>query len=437
MKICFKRGLCVLLCMAVLMSLAFCFTACGEKADVMMTLGDHTMTENQFLFLLSRAKAAYESAGMTVKDWETLISLDGTTYDQYVRQQVLQEAKLMLAGVALFEEEGLRLPDATMEAIETDIKELIEYHGEGSKSTLNGILSAYGFNVNMLKEQYIFEAKYEYIQTYLYGENGSKLAATATQEYLNDHAVAFKQLLIRSYAYVYQTDLNGDEIYYLTDENDGQTNNIAYDTINGNTRNDEFGKVITDKNGDKVYYLANGDIAYDKEKGVRAITYDKSGNPVTRVFTSEELAENLEIAQGIVNSVAKGDYKAFETAISEYADSGDDRFMGSDGHCFLYTTGDNGYDYLNDIADKLAEAEMGEVCIVNSDFGYNVVMKYEIPANATSNSEYKDWFTDLNTRVVQYLFYKKCKDKIDAVKVDEAVFAAVPKMGEVSPNYNY
>ncbi len=437
MKLIFKRTLCLVLCVAVLMSLSFCFTACGEKATVMMTLGDQTMTENQFLFLLSRAKAAYESAGMTIKDWDTYIDLNETTYDTYVRQQVLQEAKLMMAGVALFEEEGLRLPDATLDAIETDIEELIEYHGEGSKSAFNSILAAYGFNVNMLKEQYIFEAKYEYIQTYLYGEKGSKLAATATQEYLNGHAVAFKQLLIRSYAYVYETDLNGDEIYYLTNENNGQTNNIAYDTINGYTRTDEFGEVIKDKNGDKIYYLANGDIAYDKEKGVRAVTYDKSGNPVTRVFGSEELAENLEIAQGIVNSVNIGDYKAFEAAVSEYVDSDDDRFLGSDGYCFLYTTGDNGYDYLNDIADKLVEAEVGEVCIVNSDFGYNVVMKCEIPSDATSNSEYKDWFSDLNTRVVQYLFYNKCKDRIEAVKVDEAVFATVPKMGEVSPNYNY
>lgn len=437
MKIFLKRALSLLLCVTVLLSLSFCFTACGEKAQVMMTLGDITMTENQFQFLLSRAKAAYESAGLTVKDWETYISLDGTTYDQYVRQQVLQEAKLMMAGVALFEEEGLRLPDETMEAIETDIEELIEYHGEGSKSELNSILSAYGFNVNMLKEQYIFEAKYAYIQTYLYGEDGSKLAATATQEYLNDHAVAFKQLLIRSYKYVYATDLNGDEIYYLTDENNGQTNNVAYDTINGYTRTDEFGEVITDKNGDKIYYLANGDIAYDKENGVRAVTYDTSGNPVTEVFDSEALAENLEIAQGIVNSVNAGDFKAFETAISEYGDSGDDRFLANDDYCFLYTTGDNGYDYLNDIADKLAEAEVGEVCIVNSDFGYNVVMKYEIPADATSNSAYDDWFSDLSERVVQYLFYNKCKDKIEAVTVDETIFAAQPKMGEISPNYNY
>lgn len=437
MKTFLKRAISLCLCAALLLALSFCFTACGTESRTLLTLGDQTMTENQFRFLLSRAKAAYESAGLTVEDWGTLISLDGTTYDEYVRQQVLQEAKLMLAGVALFEKEGLQLPDATLEAIETDIDELIEYHGEGSKSTFNSLLSAYGFNVDMLKEQYIFEAKYEYIQTYLYGEDGSKLASSATQEYLDGHAVAFKQLLIRAYAYVYETDLNGDEIYYLTDENNGQTNNIAYDTINGYTRTDEYDKVITDANGDKVYYLPDGKIAYDKEKGVRAIKLDTDGNPVTEQYTSEELTENLEIAQSIISSVNAGDFTAFETAVREYTDSDDDRFLGDGDYCFLYTTGDNGYDYLNDIADALAELEVGDMTIVNSEFGYNVVMKYAIPSDATSNSEYDYWFSDLNQRVVQYLFYNKCKDMIESVTVDETVFSELPTMTQVSPNYSY
>jgi len=437
MKIIMKRVLCLALCVAMLLSLSLCFSSCGKESRVLLSYGDLTITENQFEFLLSRAKANYEKAGFSVDDWDTKIDLNETTYDIYVRQLVLREAKLMLAGLYLFEKEGLRLPDETVKAIETDISELIEYHGEGSKSSLNSILSAYGFNVSMLKEQYLLEAKYEYLQTYYYGENGSKLASTATQEYLESNAVAFKQLLIRSYAYVYATDTNGDEIYYLTDENDGQTNNIAYDTVVGSIRQDEFGKPITDKNGDKIYYLANGDIAYDKEKGVRAVTYDKFGNPVTRNFTKEELAENREIAEGILNAVKKGDFAAFEAAVSEYADSGDERFLGDGEHCFLYTTGDNGYDYLNDIADQLAEAEVGETRLISSEYGYNVVMKYEIPEDATSNDAYKDWFSELNARVVQYLFNQKCLDIVEAVEVDETVFSEIPPMSKINANYSY
>ena len=97
MKTFTKRLLCLLLSMVMLLTLVISTASCAAEAKVMMTLGNHSMTENQFLFLLSRAKAAYEHSGFTVKDWDTYIDLNGTTYDIYVRQQVLQEAKLMLA----------------------------------------------------------------------------------------------------------------------------------------------------------------------------------------------------------------------------------------------------------------------------------------------------------------------------------------------------
>ena len=55
-------------------------------------------------------------------------------------------------------------------------------------------------------------------------------------------------------------------------------------------------------------------------------------------------------------------------------------------YCFLYTTGDNDYDYLNDIADVLAESEEGVVRMVSSEYGYNVVMKYPFPADVDATN---------------------------------------------------
>lgn len=440
MKIICKTALCLLLCVAMLGGAIIGLTSCGKSSPTLMTLDDITVTQAQYTFLLCRAKAAYEQAGFTVKDWDTKIDLDGTTYDQYVRQQVLAETKLMMAGVALFEKEGLSLPKSTTDAIDNEIKEFIEYHGEGSKSAFNTLLATYGFNADMLREQYIFEAKYEYMKDYLYGEDGSKIAATAKQEYLNRNGVAFKQLLIRAYRYVYETDTNGDEVYYLADANNGKTNNIAYNAKVGVSRTDEFGKTLTDKNGDTIYYLANGKIAYDKENGVRAITFDATGNPVTKALSKDELTENLGIAEDLKSSVEARDFLGFEAAVAEYTDSGDDTFMGSGELCFLYTTGDNNYDYLNDIADELAEAEVGEIRIINSEYGYNVVMKYDIPENAVSNTAYAEWFSEapsLSTRVLQYLFSNKCKDLLESVVVDNDVFVTCPNIADVSANYKY
>lgn len=435
-KIC-KIAVCLVLCVAMLTGMASLMSSCGESSPVLMSLNGINFTQAQYTFLLSRAKAAYEQAGFKISDWDTKIDLSGTTYDQYVRQQVLAEAKLMLAGVALFEKEGLSLPQSTLDAINKEISELIEYHGEGSKSAFNNLLSAYGFNADMLKEQYIFEAKYEYMQNYLYGADGSKLATSAKQEYLELNGIAFKQLLIRAYRYVYETDLNGDEVYYLADANDGQANNIAYDSMAGNSRTDEYGAVIKDKNGDTIYYLSDGRIAYDKEKGLRVMTFASTGAPVTEMLSKDELTENLEIAESIKSSVAAEDFLGFEAAINEYIDSGEDKFSGSGELCFLYTTGDNGYDYLNDIADKLAEAKVGDICVISSDYGYNVVMKYNIPENAVADTAYTEWFSDLSDRVIQYLFSNQCKTLVEAVVIDNDVFAACPNIANVSANYKY
>ena len=244
-------------------------------------------------------------------------------------------------------------------------------------------------------------------------------------------------MLIRAFDYVYETDLNGDEIYYLVGENNAKVNNISYDVINGNTRTDEFGKTITDKNGDDVYYLPNGSIAYDREKGVRSVVYDANGVAKTKKYSAEELAEHKAAAEEMMASVAKGDYAAFEALMEEYQISGDDAFVTDGTYCFLYTTGDNDYDYLNDIADVLAKAEEGEMRMVTSEYGYNVVMKYPIPEDAVTNTAYEDWFGDLTSRVTAKLFHTKCTPYMDKVAVSNEVFKNLPSMKQVGTNYDY
>jgi hypothetical protein len=413
-------------------------TACSKKGETLLELNGQTITANQYQLLLARVKGSLAHAGYSVDSstfWDMVIDSEGNTYDEYFRNAALNDAKRYLAAAALFEEEGLVLPQSYKDSIEEDIQEYIR--DAGSKSALNSRLSAYGVNVDMLRDLYLLEAKYAYLQAYLYGAEGEKIAANVRLDYLNEHAVCFKQVLIRAFDYVYEKDLNGDEIYYLVGENNAKINNIAYDTIGGNPRIDEFGKTITDKNGDVVYYLENGAIAYNKEKGVRSVVYDEKGIAKTEKYSSEELAEHKAAAEEMMASVAKGDYAAFEALMEEYQVSGDDAFVTDGTYCFLYTTGDNDYDYLNDIADVLAKAEEGEMRMVNSEYGYNVVMKYPIPEDAVTNTAYEDWFGDLTDRVTAKLFHNKCAPYMEKVAVSNEVFKALPSMKQVGTNYDY
>ncbi len=426
------------LCLGVAIGSVTAFSACA-KAEPIATLDGHEISVNMYQFMLSRVKGTLARNGYSVNSrdfWTTVVDSDNTTYEEFFRQTAVSNVRAYLAALALFEEEGLKLPQSEYDRIDEEIDDFLSE--AGSKSALNANLSAYGINADMLRDIYIIEAKFEYVQDYLYGANGSKVAAQVRQEYLENNAVAFRHVLIRSFEYVYETDANGDDIYFLPTENNAKVNNIAYDRTAGTVRLDEYGKTIQDKNGENVYYLPSGHIAYDKENGVRAQTFDADGFAVTEKLSSEELAENKAAAEEILAAVEAGDYAAFEALLEEYAIDEEDYFE-TDGELgFLYITGDNGADYLNDIADALALCKEGEVRnIYSSEYGYNVVMRYPIPSDAVTNSDYEEWFTDLVDRVVAQLFHDKCQPYMDKVKVDEELFASLPPMIEVGTNYYY
>ena len=432
-----RRLVSVLLCL-VLLAGAVSLTACGSKSPVLMKLDGQAITANQFQFMLSRLKGNMGYLGYNVTNasfWNTIIDDQNNTYDSYFRNAVLEDARRYLAAQVIFEEKGLTLPQSYLDQIDEDIEEYTR--DAGSKSALNSQLSAYGFNVDMLREFYIMEAKYDYLQIVIYGADGELLAPEARMAYLSEHVVGFKQVLIRSFDYVYETDLNGDVIYYRPTENNAKVNNIAYDKELGEARLDEHGKTVVDKNGDTVYYLPDGKIAYDKENGVRAMVYDENGDLKTVKYSAEVLAQHKADAEELLATVAKGDYAAFEALLEEYEVSGNEAFVTDGSYCFLYTTGDNSYDYLNDIADALAEAEEGELRMISSEYGYNVVMKYPIPSDAVTNTAYEEWFSDLTDRIVAKQFHTLCKPYMERVTVDNDVYAAVPAMKDIAINTYY
>lgn len=432
-----RRALTVLLCLGLLLG-ALGMTACANKGTPLLTLDDHTISVNQYQFLLSRVKGSLGYAGYNVESssfWDMIIDENNTTYDAYFKNAALDDARRYLAALAMFEERGLSLPRETLDKIDQEIEDYIEE--AGGKSALNSKLGSYGINVDMLKDLYIMEAKYAYLKDTVYGPNGELLAAEARLAYVKEHGVAFRQVLIRAFDYVYEKDLNGDDIYYLPNENNSKVSNIAYDKEAGDVRLDEFGKIVTDKNGNDVYYLPNGKIAYDKVNGVRSYTYDEKGQIKTEKYSAEVLAEHKAAAEEIMISIEKGDYLAFEALLEEYEVSGDDAFV-TDGELgFLYTTGDNSYDYLNDIADALAACDEGEIRMISSEYGYNVVMKYAIPDDAITNADYKDWFGDLTTRVIAKQFHTLCKPYMEKVQLYEEAFASLPSMKEVASNLDY
>lgn len=444
MKNRFRRLLLLALC-ALLMLAAVGCSSTPDLGEPLLTLEGQAVSENMIQLLMARVKGNLQLSGYTVSQdsfWEQIVGLDGMRYDEYTRQLVIATAKEYLAAAVLFEERGLTLPQKKLDEIDAELEEMIQ--AAGSKAQLNQTLAGYGANLDILRALYVLEAKVAALRLDLYGTDGALISEAAQQQYLEKEGIAFRRLLLRSQCYKYVKDQNGDEIYYL-DNNDGKTNTIAYDKVNGSTRRDKDGEIIKDSNGDEVYYTSTGSIAYDKENGKRAFENDKNGDPVLESFSAEILAAHRKEAGELLERLENAGAAEFEAVLAEYAAKGDEYSAESD-LCFLYKS-DNGTEEMSDLADVLQwrptdtggqeAVKPGDIVSLETENGIYILMRYDLPADATSNSTYSAWFTELPERVAVWLFSQECAPYVERVQLDEERYAALPSMAEIGINTRY
>lgn len=434
----------VLLCIALL---ATALVGCSGSADLgtpIMTLEGQSVTENMVQLLMARMKGNLQLSGYTVSSdafWSRITELDGTNYDVYTRNIALRTMQEYLAASVMFDELGYKLSQSEQDKIDEDIDEMI--NDFGSKSSLNADLAQFGANVDILRALYVLEAKYAALQDKLYGEDGSLITSGVKQQYLDENAIAFRRLLIRSSHYVYEKDANGDVIYYR-ENNEAKVNAIAYDTVKGQTRLKD-GKTVVDANGDAIYYTETGKIAYDTENGKPAYVMDADGNPTSEACTEEELEQNYNLAEKLLSEIQEGGAAAFEAILLEY-EGQENMYTADTDLCFVYRT-DNSAQELSDIADALlekkdevgvvSETKPGDVVLLDTDQGVYILMRYAVPTDAATNSTYTMWFTELGERIANQMYQDELSAYVKRVTTDEAVVATLPSMKDVQINTRY
>ena len=429
-----KRVLLITMCCILLIP---CLAGCAQKGKTFMELDGEKMSVNTYMLFLSRVKGTLASSAnfgaSALRDsfWDTVMSSDGvTTYNDHYTQMVLDSAKTYLAASYLFEKEGLKLDDATKKEIESAMDTLVSSDGEGSKTALNSKLAEFGANYAVLKDAYEIEAKIAALNEHLYGENGSKISANVIEEYYQNTYVKFKHVFLYTYAIIYETDDNGDEIYYTSD------GRIAYDTER-NQKTDANGDPVKDKNGDIIYVKRDGSIAYDTESGERKAALDDKGYAMTREYTTDELRELSDMAQIIMESAVEGDEKIFDSLVEKYnEDAGMDEYSGG-----YYLTKDTAYD-SPEVLEALFEMSEGEIRQVRSDYGIHIVMKYKLDEGGYAKSGNAAFFVDSDGN---YLFMNDLQTQLlDArlssyvaqIEIKEELIEGVD-MKSVGANYNY
>lgn len=433
MKHTFAKALVIVLA---LLMLATSAVGCGASQPL-MTLDGHSLSINLYELMLSIQKGNmaylinYWYGDVNSPDfWGTVIDDNSTTYDDYYTLAVYKKAKNFLAAVVLFDEMELKLPDATVEAIDEEIQGLIENDG-GSKKALNAILAEYGVNIDMYREYKLMEAKSSYLASELYGKGGSKIGAVVKEQYLADNYVAFRQILLANYYYVFETDENGDTVYY---QSNGK---IAYDTVNGEPQFVE---------GSFVYYTKDGRIAYDKENGVPSPVITADGQQKVEYYTEAQMLERAQLAIDL-KDMAAGSEPTFRKLREAYSDEELADGSEKDTLCYLATNVDYASVYNSDlmdtIADTLSGMAVGEIAIIQSDYGYHIVRRYATEKGAYADSNLSGWFSDSTYGVFDFmnnlendLFLKVLAPYADRVQSDDALLDSI-SLKSVAPNHYY
>jgi hypothetical protein len=430
MKLKNKRIRVCALLIAIVLLLSAALFGCSRKGEVVMQIGKQKLTVNTYELMLSRMKGTLKYNGHptdTESFWNTIISVQGGTYNDYFCHTVQEEAKMMLIKLYLFEEVyKLELPSNYYDTIDEYIGDALDLLHDGSKTAFNSKLAEYGVNMDMLRENYIMEDKIDYLKLHLSKQTGD----TARDEYYQKNYVRFRQILLPLYEYLYETDENGDTVYYKEG-----TDRIYYD-MDGVTKKGTDGKTIVDGNGDTVYYTEDGKIAYNTKKGVtRGIDKDKDGYTDYKMLDKESAQLVKDQAEKLKEVIEAGDFSTFE----DYGKKMSEEALWSAYPNGMYINKNKNYSiaYLDDMQEALTNMAVGDIALIEADNAYHLIMKYEIEAHGYKNDANKDWFEEFEDEVVSEILDAMCQKYMDQVKVNTEALEKAMDMKTIGSNTDY
>lgn len=191
---------------------------CSPKGDVVMELGNASITANMYAFWLARYKAFFVYYYMNNQEsnemWDMVMSEDGKTLNETFTAYVKDNARTYVSSLYLYDQYGLKLSDTQKLEIDDDLAELTS--AAGGKTALNADLANFAVNYDILKEIYTIESKVNQLQSYLFAPDGPNAITDAQRDkYFTDNYAHIEHIFISTGA-KYQMDEDGG---YVTDEN--------------------------------------------------------------------------------------------------------------------------------------------------------------------------------------------------------------------------
>ncbi len=330
---------------------------CSNTVKV-MELDGYAVTGNEYTYWLSVYKSYflyyYNNSKDTVAFWESEAP-DGRSFEEYATDIARGNVARNLAAQMLFDRHRLKLEEETLQDIKDSIAAEIDYYG--SRSAFNEVLKTLGINVDMLEDIYIGEAKAAALQDFLYGENGTvEITEEEYAAYFADNYVHIKYMII-------------------------YTESTA----------------VTDEEGN--------------------LTYDKTGEMVTRDFTEEEknaIQARIEVAY----QEAKNG-RDFDELVKIYSDVD---MSGYPEGFFLAARDCAAHDPL--VSGAALQMEVGEVKKVESDYATFLIQKCPMPAFSALSEDAMKSMTGFLSVAKEDFFLAMLSEEAKGVSVEEEAIAA-------------
>ncbi len=396
-----KKYIALLLALLLVMA-AVC--GCAAKGKTLLEIEKEKITVNTFYLFLSRMKGYLSTANAYGENvsldsfWDTMMSTDGTTYDDFYTDKILDNVKTYVAALHLFRERGLKLPKETVNAIDDELREIIDNEWNGSKSEFNAKLSQYGANYDVLREAKIIEAKIEYLRDDLFGTDGSQIGAGLKEDYYQQNYRRFKHLFFYTYHFVTETAEDGTE------------------------------KILTDSNGNaKTEPMTETEIQ---------LVIDR----VSEAYGKAAVEGSPSFLDAWKNGkTAFGDAGKFDALLSEKDEKGKYMYNEDKGMQLypngIYLKSDSNYDFA-EVRDAVFQMEEGEIRVIRSAHGFHIVMRYENDEGAYAVDANKDCFAGFINELEDKLLTDHLRPYKELVVVDEKAYKGI-SMKDVEPNLHY
>ena len=132
-----------------------------------------------------------------------------------------------------------------------------------------------------------------------------------------------------------------------------------------------------------------------------------------------------------------GQIARVDTYIHGTADMAEADAYYADGYYLSRIESDGYGKYMLDILSSLEGMDVGDIKCIESEYGYHIVMKYELDEGKFGDGEYAEWFEGFNTALQNKLFLDKCKSIFEKIDLNDENLEKARSITEIGTNYNY